>query len=753
MKIKKQNLIRKVNAQLIHHLQFEEEHEIDELPFRKLINPARFDVIIKYLYAKAYMNSFDLKFATDAYKEHLKVWCGFVEGDLTGKDSFEKYLTAFNQLLDSVALDGFDKEKSYLPVGSNGIVIDGSHRAAACIAYQSDPLIVKFDHPEATYDAAFFKGIGVSQVYLDAAAIEYAKINTNTYVVCLFPVGVHKRVQVESVLSEYGITVYDKEIPLYNFGPVNAIAQMYKGEHWLGSREKGWPGALEHAKNKFTNDSPLQIYLFECHDLLLVKEAKAKIRSLFPFGNNSVHVNDLHEETIRLAEQLFNENSIHLFNHGDLSIRNKVFEFHELFKKDLAEKKYDNENICVDSSSVLSLYGLRESNDYDYLIFKDEGQVFSDPLINNHNHELKYYGKELGVLVFDPKYYLYYDGIKYSSLKTVLRMKNNRAEEKDLKDIELAQSLIRNPSSQVPWKPLHGKIKIIPSGKAMRLIISCIPSTILPFAKRVFRKLRAIKEFLPKIPDYFCIGDIKMKYQGLWLYYSVGTSLIDRIRAGQIYEPDVTTATIRELQKYETPIVMDVGANIGLMSLNILKFFPSTKIYAFEPGPHQRELLSKTVNANSLDKQVKIYDVALSDSNGTATFSVHSTAHASGDGFKDTKRAGNTKSISVKTQKLDDWWLLNGKPKVNFVKIDTEGAELLVLRGAINFLDQIKPTLLLELTSLNLRVYDYDHFDVLEFLDKNGYILKTLAGSAVDKKNIGSYMDVFGEFIAIPVNN
>jgi len=752
MKEKKQNLIRKVNAQLIHHLKFEEEQEIELLDFNRLANPARFDVIIKYLYAKAYRCGYDLKFATNAYREHLKAWGGFVENDLTGKDSFEKYLIAFNQLLDSVAADGFDREKSYLPVGEGGIVIDGAHRSAACLAYQSDPTVVKFEHAEAIYDSKFFKKLGVSQKYLDAAAIEYAKLNTNTYMVCLFPIGGHKRAQVENVLDEYGVIVYDQKIPLFNFGPVNAIAQMYKGEHWLGGRDKGWPGALEHAKNKFTSNNPLLVYLFECPDILLVKEVKAKIRALFSVGNNSVHINDSHEETVRLAEQFFNENTIHLFNHGDLSKRNRVFELHELFKKDITKKAYDKEMFCIDSSSVLSLYGLRESNDYDYLVYKDEKQIFSDPLINNHNHEIRHYGEGLRDLIFDPSCYLYYDGIKYSSLNTVLKMKNNRAEEKDLKDIELVRSLIQNVSEPVPWKPLQGKIKIITPGKLMRIVVSCIPSFILPFATFTFRKLRSIKEFLPKIPDYFRIGDIKMQYQGFWLFYSVGTSLIDRVRNGQIYEPDVTTATIRELQKCETPVVMDIGANIGLMSLNILKFYPCAKIYAFEPGPHQRELFSKTIEANSLQKKVKLYDTALSDSNGTATFSVHSTAHASGDGFKDTNRAGTTKNISVNTQKLDDWWLLNGRPKVNFVKIDTEGAELLVLRGGVNFLDKVKPTLLLELTNLNLRVYDYDHLDILEFLEKNGYILKTLAGSKVNRNTIEDYMAVFGEFIAVPIN-
>ena len=63
--------------------------------------------------------------------------------------------------------------------------------------------------------------------------------------------------------------------------------------------------------------------------------------------------------------------------------------------------------------------------------------MFSNILINNHNDELKNYTHSLDELVFNPANYLYYDGIKYSSLKTVMEMKINRSEFKDLHDVNL----------------------------------------------------------------------------------------------------------------------------------------------------------------------------------------------------------------------------------------------------------------------------------------------------------------------------
>jgi precorrin-6B methylase 2 len=57
---------------------------------------------------------------------------------------------------------------------------------------------------------------------------------------------------------------------------------------------------------------------------------------------------------------------------------------------------------------------------------------------------------------------------------------------------------------------------------------------------------------------------------------------------------------VAELTKAATPTFLDVGANIGLMTLNVLASVPSARIHAFEPGPDQRSLLERTIAANRL---------------------------------------------------------------------------------------------------------------------------------------------------------
>jgi FkbM family methyltransferase len=276
------------------------------------------------------------------------------------------------------------------------------------------------------------------------------------------------------------------------------------------------------------------------------------------------------------------------------------------------------------------------------------------------------------------------------------------------------------------------------------------PEFILKVLRVLRRDLKDAKIKIIQLPDYIKFGDIKMKYLDYEIFYSAGTSLIERVRNGNMYEPDVSTAILKNIQKIDRPIICDIGSNIGLMSLNILNFKSDTTIYAFEPGEHQRKLFEKTIEFNKLQKNIKLSSIALSNENGTAEFAVHSSEHASGDGFKDTNRAGATQTVKVETKRFDDWWEENDKPSIDFMKIDTEGAELMILEGAKDFLTVIKPILLLEIVAKNLEPYDYDQYKILEELEKLEYTLKTISGTKIDKDNLEKYMKMYEEFLALP---
>lgn len=244
---------------------------------------------------------------------------------------------------------------------------------------------------------------------------------------------------------------------------------------------------------------------------------------------------------------------------------------------------------------------------------------------------------------------------------------------------------------------------------------------------------------------------LSLNYKNYDVFYSKGTSLIKRILDHGDYEPEVAEVIVEELSKIENPLVIDIGANIGLMSISILHKIRNARIFAFEPGPHQFKLFSRTIAENNIGDNVTLSPVALSNIKGVATFQIHSSEDASGDGFFDTERAGNTKGIEVETDTLDNWWKANNQPKVHFIKMDTEGAEYWILQGGMQMIDACKPTMIVEIFEQNIKNYPFKLIDIIESIWKMGYEIQTPLRESVTKENWIAEMKKENTFLLIPV--
>lgn len=282
----------------------------------------------------------------------------------------------------------------------------------------------------------------------------------------------------------------------------------------------------------------------------------------------------------------------------------------------------------------------------------------------------------------------------------------------------------------------------------------------MQYLKKLFPKfllpiLSTVRQLIYNFIDSFKPYLNKIKYCGFDVYYVVGEGLIYRIRWGntdRIYERQMCEKIKALLQKSDEPGFLDIGSNIGLVSFYLLSKVKNLKIYAFEPGPHQYKLFSISLFANKLDNSIELFNVALADKTGTMDFKIHvEEKDSSGDGFIDTQRAGPTKSITVKTLTLDDWWKSSNKPKIDVVKIDTEGAELMVLKGGKEFFSMSRPIIFLEIALSNLKNYPYNHSDVLGWLEDNNYELFTIDEEKCDGNNILKFLEKENSFTAKPI--
>jgi FkbM family methyltransferase len=244
---------------------------------------------------------------------------------------------------------------------------------------------------------------------------------------------------------------------------------------------------------------------------------------------------------------------------------------------------------------------------------------------------------------------------------------------------------------------------------------------------------------------------LKRNYRDFILYYSRGTSLVECLKHAEVYEKNLSEAIINVLKREKAPIFLDIGANIGLITLNVLCEVTNATVHAFEPGPHQHLLLFKTIKINDLSAKVVLHNQALSNQTGKSRFAIHNTSDASGDGFFDTGRAGPARNILVDCIKLDDWWISNEKPNITALKIDTEGSELMVMQGGSDMISECLPSLFIEIWPENLRCYPYDAEDILNWLNQNRYALYTLFEAPVTLSNCKSYFGSCESFVARPL--
>ena len=404
----------------------------------------RFDLPIKFLFLKFYDKDINSSFADDMYKEHLRLWNGFNEYDNPNKNSYEKFRDDFIKIFVDIEKDNFDWNKSPIVLDSEGYLINGAHRTAAAMYLDTN---YKFRRQTSIADGQkicdynLFSRLGLSEEYMDAAALELTRRNKNLLLVNLFPAAEHSRSQVDGIISKYGNIFYKKNIKLNNTGSLNYMFQLYKGEEWAGNYYNQFAGFKEKQSLCFTSEKPMTVYLIDTNNKDSAIELKKDLRSLYNIGNHSVHINDTHEETLRLSRSIFNKNSIHFLNNCKISNFEKFQSLLNNYEDYISNNNLDIENYCITASSVLSAYGLREGKDLDYLHFgKKLDLEYKD--INSHNqYGIGRYSKNIDDIIFNPRNHFYYGNIKFASLDIIEDLKEKRKEPKDYIDLDLIRSI------------------------------------------------------------------------------------------------------------------------------------------------------------------------------------------------------------------------------------------------------------------------------------------------------------------------
>jgi len=400
----------------------------------------RFDLPIKSLF----LSNVDKEtaFGDDIYRSHLEAWNGFVEYDDPSKNEYSKFCDTFEQINSDMMHGNFNWDKSPVKLDGNMQLLNGAHRVAAAannkidVQYEIGQDIID---GQMNCDYKMFIKHGLDEKYMDAAALELTRKNKNLLIVSLFPSATHSRELIDTIIKQYGNIAYKKEVNLNSTGALNYMFQLYKGEAWAGDWQNNFSGFRDKARLCFTSELPMIAYLVELTDINNARQLKQEIRDLYKIGNHSVHINDTHEQTLRIARSIFNKSSIFYLNNAEL-IRYTSFQAQlEQFENTILQNNLNLEDYCIVGSSILSIFGLKQGHDLDYLHHSKELNCNLDIDCHN-NYRPWYYPTTIDDIIYNPNYHFYVGNVKFATLDVMLEMKKFRSEPKDAPDIELILS-------------------------------------------------------------------------------------------------------------------------------------------------------------------------------------------------------------------------------------------------------------------------------------------------------------------------
>jgi FkbM family methyltransferase len=206
---------------------------------------------------------------------------------------------------------------------------------------------------------------------------------------------------------------------------------------------------------------------------------------------------------------------------------------------------------------------------------------------------------------------------------------------------------------------------------------------------------------------------------GARFWILAGDEYVSRWIVSGEYEPRETAFVRRHLKKGMH--ALDVGANLGWFTVNMAFLVgPGGRVDAFEPREDFALHLERTVLENRLSNVV-IHKYALSATNGEGLISFDEEGLNPGGTYL---QVGETPpwdvSLKIQVRRMDSvvW------APVDFIKIDVEGAEKLVLDGAGPILDRDRPIILSEINHDNLmRTSRISGADYIRYLEERGYVM------------------------------
>lgn len=159
-------------------------------------------------------------------------------------------------------------------------------------------------------------------------------------------------------------------------------------------------------------------------------------------------------------------------------------------------------------------------------------------------------------------------------------------------------------------------------------------------------------------------------------------------------------------------VILDVGANFGFLSLVWANAISKNgKVIAFEPNINVYNSFKKAIRANNMESTLHLKNLAVGNKDGSIELFLSSTT----SNILQTGMQQNNKT-TIEMVSLDSFSRRNDIIRCDLVKIDVDGIELEILKGATNLLENCRPIFIVE-TNSDKSIIDFFHQHEYQILD------------------------------------
>jgi FkbM family methyltransferase len=175
-------------------------------------------------------------------------------------------------------------------------------------------------------------------------------------------------------------------------------------------------------------------------------------------------------------------------------------------------------------------------------------------------------------------------------------------------------------------------------------------------------------------------------------FFLQGTKYFVDLSAGEMFSfeeiyHELTYEKVVEFIPKDNWIIFDVGANVGVFTIQQAR--RGARVYAFEPNPGCHRRLSKAIVENRLTNRVDVFDWAIGAALGQGSLRVSNGVSCMGFVVPgDDGSSGDAPTVHITP--LDNVVPMLGVERIDLLKIDTEGAEVEVLAGAARSLEIVE---------------------------------------------------------------